>query len=276
MKGLIIKNISNSYTVLSETKEYICKARGKFKNNNLTPLVGDVVEFSEEKNYILGIEKRKNYLKRPVIANVDAALVLTSVKRPDFSPFLLDKMLVNIEASRITPIIIFTKVDLLNDAELEELKQIYRYYESIGYDVLINTELDKFKTIVKDKIVVLTGQTGVGKSTLLNKLDNKLQLKTDDISDSLNRGKHTTRHVELYNLGYAFIADTPGFSAFDIENLDKDQIRFYFKEFKNDKCKFRDCIHKNEVNCQIQDDLKSGKILKSRYESYLKMVGICK
>lgn len=272
MKGLIIKNISNQYTVLADNNKYVCKCRGKFRNINLTPLVGDQVEFSKDDHYILNIDKRKNELKRPQISNVSQALIITSVKRPKLSLFLLDKMIVNISINNITPVIVFTKVDLLNDEELKCFYTIYNYYKSIGYDVLTNQELDKLMDIIKDKIVVLTGQTGSGKSTLLNKLDPKLKLKTDDISDALNRGKHTTRHVELYKIGPSFIADTPGFSSFDIDSINRLDIRLYFKEFDNNACKYRNCIHKDEESCKVKEDVLNKKILKSRYENYLKMV----
>lgn len=272
MTGQIIRIISNLYTVKANGKKYECRARGKFKNDKLTPLVGDIVDFNENENYILNIHKRKNELIRPVIANVDKCIIVTSLIRPDFAPFLLDKMLTNVLLNDIEPIICFTKYDLLNDDKRREYDQIIKYYNEIGIPAILNTEIDKLIDLIKNKTVVLTGQTGVGKSTLLNKIAPELDLATNDISEALGRGKHTTRHVELFEVAGAYIADTPGFSALDIEETELSNIRFTFKEFKNDECKFKDCMHIHEKNCKVLEQLESGSILPSRYESYKKMV----
>ena len=267
MQGKIIKIISNDCTILSNDKLYVCKPRGKFRINNLTPLVGDIVEFDENNNYILEIKERKNSLVRPSVANIDQVVIITSVKDPDFSSNLLDKLLVVIEYNNIKPIICFTKLDLLNN---EEINNIIKYYKKIGYEVYLNDELDKIKKIFKDKITVFTGQSGAGKSTLLNKLDEDLNLKTDDISYALGRGKHTTRHVELLNLYGGLVADTPGFSAIDLSSLSDIQIRDAFIEFNNE-CKYRDCMHLNEDGCNVIKRLNKD-ILPSRYENYVKFL----
>ncbi len=272
MEGRIIKQISNLYTVESAGTIYECRARGNFRNRGLTPLVGDYVTFDENDCYILDILKRKNELKRPVIANVDGALIVTSLKRPDFAPFLLDKMLTNVILNDIEPIIIMTKYDLLTDDEKKKIQTIIDYYKNIGIKVFLNTEISSIMDAIKDKMVVILGQTGVGKSTLLNKMDENLNLKTNDISEALGRGKHTTRHVELFKIGDAYLADTPGFSAFDIDPEERDNIRFAFPEFDNDACYFKDCKHLKEKGCHIIEEVEKGHILKSRYESYRKMV----
>lgn len=272
MTGRITRIISNLYTVEVDGKTYECRARGKFKNMGLTPLVGDIVEIDEKENYILEIHERKNSMERPMIANVDCCVVVSSLKRPDFKPYLLDKMLTNVMLHDITPIVCFTKYDLLSSSEKREYRNLIKYYNSIGIKTMTNKKLGKLKKLLKNKVVVLTGQTGVGKSTLLNKIDASLNLKTDDISEALGRGKHTTRHVELFKYKNILLADTPGFSALDIDSLQKDQIRFTFPEFKNDKCKYQNCMHNHEKGCQVLEDLESGKIRKSRYESYRKMV----
>jgi ribosome biogenesis GTPase len=207
-----------------------------------------------------------------MIANVDSALIVTSLKRPDLSTFLLDKMIVNVTIKDIEPIIIFTKYDLLTEEERKEINKIIDYYKQVGYKVALNTELDVIDNYIDNKVVVLTGQTGVGKSTLINKLLPDLNLETNDISDALGRGKHTTRHVELFNYKNSLIADTPGFSSLDIIEDEKDNLRFYFPEFNNDECKFRDCKHINEIGCKVKEDLNDNKILPSRYENYRKMV----
>ncbi len=276
MVGRITRIISNLYTVEvnnnGKISSYNCRARGKFRNDKLIPLVGDMVKFNEEENYILEIIERKNELSRPMIANVDSALIVTSLKRPDLSTFLLDKMIVNVTIKDIEPIIIFTKYDLLTEEERKEINKIIDYYKQVGYKVALNTELDVIDNYIDNKVVVLTGQTGVGKSTLINKLLPDLNLETNDISDALGRGKHTTRHVELFNYKNSLIADTPGFSSLDIIEDEKDNLKFYFPEFNNDECKFRDCKHINEIGCKVKEDLNDNKILPSRYENYRKMV----
>jgi len=271
MVGRITRIISNLYTVNSEGKNYDCRARGKFRNDKLIPLVGDYVEFNEE-NYILDIKERKNSLERPMIANVDCGLIVTSLIRPDLSTLLLDKMIVNLSINNIEPILVFTKYDLLTDIEKKKYDEIIEYYRSVGYKAIINHELDKLDEYIDGKVVVLTGQTGVGKSTLVNKLLPGLNLETNDISDALGRGKHTTRHVELYEYKNSYIVDTPGFSSLDVSKDEKENYRFYFPEFDNDSCKFRDCKHINEIGCKVKEDVENNKILQSRYENYKKMV----
>lgn len=273
MVGKIIKQISNDYTVKAD-KIYVCKARGKFRNMNITPLVGDEVIINDE-NYILEILPRKNELKRPQISNIDEAIIITSLKKPDFSSNLLDKLLTVIEFNNIKPVIIFTKQDLLNKEEYQNVKPYIDYYKKIGYEVYMNDETSKIKKIFKGKVSVFTGQSGAGKSTLLNRLDESLNLKTDEISEALNRGKHTTRHTELINIEGGLVADTPGFSAIDFHDMSKEDIRDSFIEFNKyrDDCEYRDCTHTHEKKCKIKEKVEDGTILKSRYENYLKFIG---
>lgn len=269
MEGRIIKNISNLYTV--EIDEYVldCHARGKFRDEKIIPLVGDKCLIDKENKYILEILPRKNSLTRPLVSNVDMALIVTSVKKPNLSLNLLDKMLSIIEINKITPIICFTKLDLLNKSELKEIKKIIKYYKSIGYIVITNKEYKKLFKILKEKIVVVTGQTGAGKSTLINKLDKNLHLQTDEISEKLGRGKHTTRHVELFKIKNFYIADTPGFSSLDFFDITKEQIRDSFLEFRNSNCLFKDCMHIKEKGCNV---INNEKILKSRKDNYLEFI----
>lgn len=271
MTGRIIKNISNLYTVEANGKNYDCHPRGIFRKNNEIPLVGDIVEFDSNELVINRIFDRTNELKRPAIANVDICIIVTSLKEPDYSATLLDKMLTNVILSNIEPIIVFSKYDLLSEKEEHAFNEIIKYYKSIGIKTFLNTEISSLEDVISNKTVTLTGQTGAGKSTIINKLDSSLNLKTDEISIALGRGKHTTRHVELFKVNDYYIADTPGFSALDVID-DKENIRFAFYEFNHDSCKFRDCKHLNEVGCQVKEDVKSGKILKSRYESYKGMM----
>ena len=273
MVGRIIRQISNDYTVLA-SKEYICKARGVFRNNNETPLVGDIVEFDEEKKIILKIKPRKNFLIRPAISNVDQALIVTSVKHPDFSTNLLDKLLTIIEYNNIKPIICFTKLDLLNSKERENIDEYIEYYRQLGYLVVTNESKKNFKNLFKDKITVFTGQSGAGKSSLLNLLNPNLELKTDDISYALGRGKHTTRHTELYSLEGGLIADTPGFSAIDLSNLKPIEIRDNMVDiFKAlESCKYRDCMHIKEDGCSVKERIKHDKIFRERYDNYISFI----
>ena len=268
MIGKIIKNISNDYTVNRDGKQYICKPRGKFRNNNITPLVGDIVLFDEINNYIIDIEPRKNELIRPSIANIDSAIIVTSVKKPDLDTYLLDKNLTIISYNNIEPIIYFTKLDLLNEEELINIKNIINYYQKIGY--LVSTTPDDLLKKIKNKTVVMTGQSGAGKSTLLNKINPNLKLNTNEISIALGRGKHTTRHTELFEIDNTFIADTPGFSKIDFHNMTKIDIRDNMKEmFDNlEYCKYDDCMHLKEDKCKIKEMVSNGEILQSRYTNY--------
>ena len=274
MDGKIIKNISNDYTVLSNGNYYVCKGRGKFRNLNITPLVGDEVIFDDKNNYILEIKPRRNELVRPPVSNMDQAFIITSVKLPDFSSNLLDKLINIIEFNNIEPIICFTKLDLLKEDEIEEINHYINYYKKIGYQVYLNTELDKIRACFKDKVTIFTGQSGAGKSTLLNHLNEDLNIKTAPISIALGRGKHTTRHTELIEMFGGFVADTPGFSSLSFLDMKKEDIRDNFIEFNEYKelCEYRDCMHLKETNCGIKKKVEENIILKSRYENYLKFI----
>ena len=274
MNGRIIKQISNDYTVeLDNGEKVICKARGKFRKMQISPLVGDYVNIDYDNKYILEILDRKNELIRPSISNIDQAVIITSVHIPEFSSNLLDKLLVTIEYNNVTPIICFTKLDLIDDEKRKEIDFYINYYRSIGYQVYINTD-ENIKEIFKDKVTVFAGQSGAGKSTLLNRLDSNLNLDTGEVSIALGRGKHTTRHVELIPLHGGLVADTPGFSSLDFSNMTKEDIRDNFIEFntyRND-CEYKDCMHINEVNCMIKDKVSDHTIIMSRYENYLKFI----
>ncbi len=274
MKGKIVKIISNDYTVLVNNKLYVCKALGKFRNLKIRPIVGDEVVIDLKKKVITEISPRKNELMRPIIANVDQAIIVVSVKEPPLSLNLLDKLLVIIEDNDILPIICFTKMDLLTSLEQIKIDNYRKYYQKIGYQVYFCNKLDDLKAIFKNKITVLAGQSGVGKSTLLNKLEQRLNLKTAPISKAIGRGKHTTRHVELLPVLGGLIADTPGFSYLSLEELEKSDIRDNFIEFNQYRhhCQYKDCFHHHEQECAIKEKVKEGIILKSRYDNYLKFI----
>lgn len=267
--GVITKIISNQYTVSSDNTNFLCMPRGILRHKNITPLVGDIVEFDINNLTIDKINPRKNELKRPNVANVDIALVVTSVAEPDLSLNLLDKLLSIITINNIKPVICFTKIDLLNKNQLDSFNKIKNYYENIGYQIFVNTETELIKKELKNKIVVLTGQSGAGKSTLLNKLEPSLDLKTNPISKALNRGVHTTRHVEIYKLDDIYFVDTPGFSAINFSDVTIDDLKHSFIEFNNIDCKYKDCNHDLENDCKIKEKVENNTILKSRYENYL-------
>ena len=268
MTGIIVKNISNDYTVNCNGTYYICKPRGKLRLNSQVPLVGDIVTIDEKNNYILEIKKRKNELIRPSVSNVDLAVIVTSVKEPNFDSNLLDKQLTIISYNNIIPVIYFTKLDLLDDNELKEINKIISYYKEIGY--LVSTTPLDLLNLIQNKIVVLTGQSGAGKSTLLNKIDTTLELKTDEISYALGRGKHTTRHTELFETHNTFIVDTPGFSKLDFHNMSNIDIRDNMKEMFDNlhHCKYSDCMHIKEDGCHVKYLVENNEILESRYNNY--------
>lgn len=277
-EGKIVKSLSGFYYVLSEGVVYQCRARGVFRKRSITPLVGDLVKFEANNvtdGYIIDLLPRKNELVRPPIANVEQALVVFSVKEPNLSLQLLDKFLVHIEENEIDAIICFTKMDLLTADERENLNDVANIYRSIGYPVFFVSTIeqdgfDTVKTYFKDKITVVAGQSGVGKSSLLNGLDPSLQISTNKISTHLGRGKHTTRHVELLSVAGGLVADTPGFSSLDLSHFNEEDLSLYFPEMKRLRgdCKFRGCTHLAEPRCAVKEALNSGEIAESRYKHY--------
>lgn len=272
MTGVIIKNISNDYTIESDGKQYTCKPRGIFRHQLITPLVGDHVIFDEQNHYITKILPRKNELIRPSIANIDIAVIVTSVKDPNLDTHLLDKFLTIISYNNITPIIYLTKLDLLSTTELNKINNYIEYYQKIGY--IISTNKDDLLEKIQNKLVVFTGQSGAGKSTLLNKIDPTLNLYTNEISYALGRGKHTTRHTEIYKTKGALIADTPGFSKIDFYNVTPIDIRDNMKEMFDNlpKCKYIDCLHNKEDGCYVKKLVEDKLILSSRYQNYLDFI----
>ena len=270
MIGKIVKQISNDYTVKVDNKLYTCKARGKFKHDGITPLVGDNALIDLDNKLLLEILPRKNELIRPSIANVDQAVIVASNKIPEFSLELLDKLLCIIEYNNIKPIIYVSKIDLLTDIEINELNKTLDYYRNIGYKVYTDITI---KEVFKDKVTVFVGQSGAGKSTLLNKLDSKLSLITGEVSEALGRGRHTTRHVELIETLDGLIADTPGFSKISFIGMTKEDIRDNFIEFNNyrELCRYKDCMHNKEDECEIKKQI-DNKILKTRYDNYIKFI----
>ncbi len=278
--GRIIKALSGFYYVQSDRDGELisCRARGKFRKDEIKPLVGDFVEFEHrdhKEGYITRIKERENHLVRPPIANVDQALLVSSIKEPDFSSILLDKFIILMEHNQIKPVICLSKADLGID---DSVAKIISSYQKAGYEVIPfsskdNTGIDKIATILENKVSVITGQSGVGKSSLLNKLDPQLELRTNEISKALGRGKHTTRHVELVEVANGQVADTPGFSSLEL-TLTPQEIALACHDFRElaQGCKFRGCLHDKEPDCAIKQAVENGEIAGFRYENYLTLL----
>lgn len=282
--GIILKSLAGFYYVEdNDTREIVtCRGRGLFRKDGFVLLVGDHVKFdiSEDgSGYIVEAKARQNQLVRPPIANVGKALVVFSAKKPDFNVKFLDRLLAVIETKHITPIILISKIDLLTADEQQKLATLLKYYRGIRYTVIETSSyqtvgLEEVKKCVDNEIIVVCGQSGVGKSSMLNAIDETLNIEVNEISKALGRGKHTTRHVELHKLAGGLVADTPGFSALDLDELEVEDLREAFVEFvdvQND-CKFRGCMHVNEPKCAVKSQVDEGGILASRYENYLQLL----
>ncbi|CAM3754708.1 ribosome small subunit-dependent GTPase A [Alkalicoccus chagannorensis] len=276
-EGRIIKAISGFYYVENEEGTFQCRGRGNFRKRGISPLVGDWVVFEAENRtdgYVLDVKERQNELIRPPIANIEQALLVFSAKEPDFSPILLDRLLVHTEAHDLDTVICVTKTDLGLTASDEEKLAVY---EEIGYPVhrtAMDDEqaLQEFRPVLQGKVSVLAGQSGVGKSSLMNQLRPELELETNEISSSLGRGKHTTRHVELLPLPEGgYVADTPGFSSLDFDGIEAETLSHFYPEMaaRIQECKFRACTHRSEPKCAVRTAVEDGDIADFRYTSYL-------
>jgi len=278
-EGQIRKALSGFYYVYYQGETYQTRGRGNFRNRNLTPLVGDFVEFesgNKDEGILKELLERRNELVRPPIANIDLGVVVTSAVEPDFSPQLLDRFLVTLENKGIKAIIYITKTDLIDEKTYQELKEYQEYYKSLGYTVYLPKKAEQEAAVQQlcthfaDQLTVFMGQSGAGKSTLLNTISPELVLKTAEISTSLGRGKHTTRHVELIPLHGGLVADTPGFSAIDLAEIELEDLRELFPEFLRvqEDCRFRGCVHLKEPKCKVKELVEAGEIADYRYANY--------
>lgn len=279
LNGTIIKGIGGFYYVEAVGEIYECKARGSFRKKKITPLAGDGVTITvrrDKENTVDEIHQRKNFLLRPPVANIDTLIIVSSVKEPVPSLLVIDKMTAIAVDKGIKPCVVFSKSDL---GETEELEHIYKKAGITVASVCCKTGegIEKVREMIGDGITVFTGNTGVGKSSLLNCLDERFSLATGEISDKLGRGRHTTREVTLYHVGNGLVADTPGFSSLDIEQssevIVKENLPFCFPEFSEylGKCKFASCSHTVEKGCKILEALNGDIIHKSRHNSYVTM-----
>ena len=283
INGKIIKGIGGFYYVDTEKGLYECRARGIFRKDKITPLVGDrvsisVVDEESKKGVVEEIEERDTELVRPPIANVDKALIVFAIKNPSPNLSLLDRFIVLAEKENLEIVIVFTKVDLDTDGEL--LKELKSVYEISGYKVIpvsnkLKLNIDKIKEELKENTVVFAGPSGVGKSSLLNEIDENFELKTGEVSDKIKRGKHTTRHAELLKLECGgMVADTPGFSSLTLDDIEESELKEYFIEFDNyDECRFGSrCIHENEPSCSVKEAVENRDISRKRYDSYIQLL----
>ena len=281
IKGKIVKGIGGFYYVDADDVIYECRARGSFRKQGITPLVGDDVEITvndgEHENTIDKIYERKNSLIRPPLANLDTLFIVSSVTDPKFNTLITDKLIAIAEYKSIEPVIVITKIDLDN-----AYSQYEKIYKDAGFKVILcnnsnSSGADEVRSMLSGKISAFSGNTGVGKSSLLNNIFPELDLSVGETSKKLGRGKHTTRHSELFKVEGGYIADTPCFSSLDIERCEKilkDDLPYCFREFEpylND-CKFlTNCSHTNDKGCAVLEAVKDGKISESRHASYVTM-----
>lgn len=284
MIGKIMKGIAGFYYVgVAESGVYECKAKGIFRKDKIKPLVGDDVEIEvlneEEKlGNIVKILPRRSELIRPAVANIDQALVIFAAREPKPNLSLLDRFLVIMEKQDVPVIICFNKQDLCDEEEVGRLKEIY---EACGYPVVLASAkqgegIEEIKSRLRGKTTTVAGPSGVGKSSLTNLLQNEVQMETGEISKKLGRGRHTTRHSQIIQIEEdTWLYDTPGFTSFYVEEIEKEELRFYFREFSKYEgtCRFQGCTHTHEPGCMVKNALEEGKISKERYENYLELYG---
>lgn len=300
MLGIVYKSTGNEFFVKTNSKKlYKCKLKGRFRTYDIkstNPVsVGDNVKFhieniEQKTGVIYEIEKRKNYIIRKSVnlskeshilaSNIDCCFLFVTPSKPETTTTFIDRILVSTKSYNINTIILFNKVDLYTEKEKCLVKALIKIYKQIGYQCIEISSLKKINLkkiiqIMKDKVSIFTGHSGVGKSTLLNSLSPKLSIKTANVSNQNKQGQNTTTFSQMYDLDFgAKIIDSPGIKGFGLYNIEKEEVKMYFPEFLlfNESCKFNNCLHLNEPNCAVKDNIKSGKISSSRYESYLSIV----
>ena len=277
MRGRIYKGIGGFYYVSVGNEIVECKARGKFRKEHITPMIGDEVEIEvkNSKGYIIEIYERKNSLIRPAVANIDLIVVVVAVKDPDPATSVIDKMLVNAEINGIDAVVCINKSDL---ADTKELEDIYTRagYKTVCVSATEKDGLSELFAVIRGKTAAFAGVSGVGKTTILSHITG-VELETGVVADKISRGKHTTRHVELFKIdGGGYVLDTPGFSSVEMEDVSAQNIGEYFPEIAeaSRKCRFRGCAHIDEPDCAVKSNVSDGLIPQSRYESYKELYEI--
>ena len=268
--GRIHNSIGGNFAVMTDHGPVFCRARGLFRKQGITPLTGDWVtieDFGNGEGYILGIAPRKNELRRPPVANLDQLFLLNSMRKPKVNLQLLDTLIATAELANITPVVVFTKCDLDDGGALAAL---YRECGYASFAIAPGCDVREIAALLAGKTSAFCGNTGVGKSTLLNRIAPDLALPVGEISEKLGRGRHTTRHVELFPAAGGWVADTPGFAFFDALELTKENLAGGFREFAQyaGQCRFDDCAHIKDHGCAVLEAVQAGKIAKSRHESY--------
>lgn len=282
MTGKIVKGIAGFYYVhVVESGLYECKAKGIFRKEKQKPLVGDNVEIDildevEKKGNIVKIHTRENDLIRPLVANIDQAMVVFAITKPKPHFNLLDRFLVMMEQKDIPIVLVFNKQDIAADKDIREIEAVYENSEYQVLFVSANTEenIDLLRQTLEDKTTVIAGPSGVGKSSIINILNPEAKMETGEISEKIERGRHTTRHSELFSLGgKSYIMDTPGFSSLYVNEFEKEELKQYFPELREyeGQCKYLGCNHIHEPKCAVKDALEGGHIHQVRYDSYLGM-----
>ena len=276
--GRIIRSLSGFYEVQTQSGTVTCRGRGSLRRGNESPLTGDMVEISVEKGkgMVERILPRKNRFIRPAVANIDALVIFAANTNPVTEPFLIDRVAA-IAGDREVSVIL-----CVNKCDLDPAVDLIRIYKNAGFQVIrasaeTGEGVEELRQLIKGKLVAFTGNSGVGKSSMLNRLCPELALATGEVSEKLGRGRHTTRHVELYDLGDdTFVADTPGFSSFDTDQMEvllKENLQYAFPDFEAylGSCQFHDCTHRKEPGCAVRQAVEEGKIEKTRYDSYLRL-----
>lgn len=277
--GVVVKFLSNLSVV--EDKEtglrYLCKLRGKFKKQGVRPITGDLVEFTPVtggEGVVENILDRVNELRKPNVANVDQVVVVTTLRKPEVPLEILDRFIVLVENESLPLVLVLNKVDLTPSDEIREFQRIYgRLYRLLLTSAVEGSGLAELGEALKDKVSVFAGMSGVGKSSLLNALDENLKLRTGEVSEKLDRGRHTTTSAELLRVKTGgWVVDTPGFASLELDGLRPQRLRELFLEFENDKCYFPDCYHVDEPGCYVKEQVVRGVVSESRYTSYVHML----
>lgn len=277
-EGRILRSLSGFYDVQTQEGLITCRARGVLRREGNSPLTGDLVEITVEKGkgMVEKILPRKNHFIRPAVANVDALVIFAANVNPVTEPFLIDRVAAIAGDQNVQAVLCVNKCDL------DPAMDLVRIYEHAGFPVICTSAetgegVEDLRALLEGKLTAFTGNSGVGKSSILNRLAPELQLETGEVSEKLGRGRHTTRHVELYRLGEnTYVADTPGFSSFDTDQMElilKENLQYAFPDFGSylGKCRFDDCSHRREPDCAVRAAVEAGEIERSRYESYLKL-----